>query len=214
MVRTDIREFVEREILPLYCDFDKAHGPDHAEKVIANSLEIAADYDVDMNMVYVIAAYHDIGLKFGRERHEKASAELLLADERLEKWFTAEERQRMAQAAEDHRASNDYEPRSLYGKIVSEADRDIEYLTILVRTTHYGLVHFPDYDYEQHCVRVREHLVEKYAEGGYLKLWLRTEKNERKLRELREIIASDEMYREVFAQVYTQCIAGQYIALQ
>ena len=40
----------------------------------------------------------------------------------------------IGEAVEDHRASLPYEPRSLYGKIISEADRDLDFERILKRT--------------------------------------------------------------------------------
>lgn len=69
-----LREFVEREILPLYDTFDKAHRRDHALTVIEQSLLLARHYPVDINMVYAIAAFHDAGLREGREQHHTASA--------------------------------------------------------------------------------------------------------------------------------------------
>jgi len=144
-IRTEIIAYVEAEILPLYEHFDKGHSPEHARTVLCNSFEIAAEIaaEFDYEMVYVVAAYHDVGMKFGRENHEKTSAAELLRDENLREWFTAVQLATMAEAVEDHRASNDYEPRSIYGKIVSEADRDIDYLTILTRTAQLQLEKLP-----------------------------------------------------------------------
>ncbi len=52
----------------------------------------------------------------------------------------------MREAVEDHRASTDHEPRSLYGKIVAEADRIIDPDTTLRRTVQYGLKQNPAAD--------------------------------------------------------------------
>lgn len=188
MVNPEITAYVRTQILPRYAGFDAAHGVTHAEKVIDNSQTIASAYDVNADMVYVIAAYHDIGLAFGREKHEAASGALVRTDAALRIWFTDAQIQTMAEAVEDHRASNTRPPRSLYGRIVAEADRDIEYTTILTRTIQYSLRYFPEYDSEQHIDRCYAHIREKYGEGGYLTLWLDTEKNRRSLEELRRLI--------------------------
>lgn len=95
----DIVSYIEKEIIPRYDSFDAAHRRDHVAMVIKQSLEIAGHLDVDADMVYVIAAYHDTGLCDGRERHHEVSAQIIKSDENLRKWFTEEQIQTMADAA-------------------------------------------------------------------------------------------------------------------
>ncbi len=197
-----MKHYIETAILPRYKDFDPAHRTDHALQVIAESLKLAKHYDVDERMVYTIAAYHDIGLCEGRERHHLVSGRMLRADERLHEWFTDEEIETMAQAVEDHRASLDHAPRSIYGRIVAEADRLIDPMTVLLRTVQYGLSHYPELDKEEHYQRYCEHLQEKYAEGGYLKLWIPESDNAARLAELRALIADEVRKRAAFEQIY------------
>ena len=71
----------------MYDNFDAAHRRDHVSMVIKQSLEIAEHLDVNPDMVYVIAAYHDTGLCEGREHHHEVSAKIIKADENLKKWF-------------------------------------------------------------------------------------------------------------------------------
>ena len=190
MVNSEISIYVQNNIIPCYSQFDDAHNIDHVEKIIKNSLRIASEYDVNIDMVYVIAAYHDVGLKNSRENHEKTSAAFLLDDIKLKDWFSGHEIEIMVEAIEDHRASNDNVPRSIYGKIISEADRDIEYETIIKRVIQYSLANYPNYDFKQHFSRSYEHLEEKYGKSGYLKLWLDTEQNRNQLEKLRNKIAN------------------------
>ena len=199
-----LQAYIETAILPRYKDFDPAHRIDHALQVIAESLKLAKHYVVDKRMVYAIAAYHDIGLCEGRERHHLVSGRLVREDKNLRKWFTEEEIEVMAQAVEDHRASLDHAPRSIYGRIVAEADRLIEPMTVLLRTVQYGLSHYPELSKEQHYQRYCEHLQEKYAEGGYLKLWIPESDNASRLAELRALIADEARKREAFEQIYIE----------
>ncbi len=185
MIKKDIFEYIEEKIIPLYDNFDGGHKQDHAYKVINSSLAIAKDYDVNVNMVYVIAAFHDVGLKFDRQTHQIHSARVLLEDNNLKKFFNEDELLIMSQAVEDHRASNDYEPRSIYGRIVAEADRDINYETIIKRTVQYSLSKYPSFTKEEHINRVVNHVKEKYGENGYLKLYLNTKENSDGLEEIR-----------------------------
>lgn len=192
-----LNAYVESEILPRYTHFDKAHQPGHITTVIRQSEALAGQLEaqgveVDRDMVYVIAAYHDLGIVNGRENHHIDSGKILLADPVLPRYFTPEQLQTMKEAVEDHRASAKTAPRSLYGRIVAEADRQIDPRTIVVRTVQYGLEHYPELDKSGHLARAKAHLAEKYGEGGYLKLWFEDSPNARKLQELRTMMADPE----------------------
>lgn len=197
MINKNLQEYIETKILPRYNNFDKGHRIDHAQKVIADSLILAADYDVNIDMVYAIAAYHDLGLEHERELHHIYSGKILLADETLQQWFNNEQMEIMQMAVEDHRASNKHKPRSIYGKIVAEADRDISPQTIIRRTIQYGLKKNADADFEFHFNRAITHIKEKYGRNGYLKLYLHSEKNERGLEEIRKIIDDENTLRDM-----------------
>jgi uncharacterized protein len=201
-IPVELQDYVCEKIIPQYAGFDKAHQIDHVEKVIEESLKLAMYYEVDYSMVYIIAAYHDLGLCEGREFHHIVSGRILLADEILRRWFTDEQLLQMKEAIEDHRASNKQAPRSIYGKIVAEADRIIDPEITLRRTVQYGLSHYPEMDKEQQYVRFRKHLNDKYAEGGYLNLWIPQSDNAGRLAELRELIMDEEELRRVFDKLY------------
>jgi uncharacterized protein len=121
---------------------------------------------VDANIAYATAAYHDLGLRDGRERHHLVSGEIVQQDERLRQWFTEEEILLIKEAVEDHRASSSHAPRSIYGRIVAEADRAIEPDSTFRRAIQYGLSHHPELDKEAQYERFHQHMLEKYAEGG------------------------------------------------
>lgn len=203
-INRELKEYIEREILPLYLSFDKAHNTDHAEAVISRSLELAAAYDVNIDMVYAIAAFHDTGLQFGRELHHIHSGEILAADAFILGHFTAEQIETMRQAVEDHRASAKAAPRSIYGRIVAEADRCIDSMTVIRRTIQYGLANYPTLSTEQHYERCYAHLQEKYGEGGYLKLWIPHSANGVELTRLRELIAKPNQLREAFDRIFVE----------
>lgn len=206
-VPTDLQKYVRQSIIPQYASFDKAHQIDHVEKVIEESLKLAVYYEVDHSMVFVIAAYHDLGLCEGREFHHIVSGRMLLADETLRQWFTDEQLLQMKEAIEDHRASNKQAPRSIYGKIVAEADRIIDPEVTLRRTVQYGMSHYPEMNKEQQYERFRKHLNDKYAEGGYLKLWIPQSDNAARLAELRQLIADEEELKIVFNELFKEEIS-------
>ena len=202
MVNPSIIAYIKQEILPRYDHFDAAHQRNHADEVIERSMALAKHYDVEENMVYAIAAYHDTGLCEGRDTHHLVSGRIIREDSKLREWFDEEQIETMAQAAEDHRASSGHEPRSIYGKIVAEADRLITPEKVIRRTIQFTQDHFPEYDKEQQYQRFREHLLEKYSDTGYLRLWIPESDNATRLEELRIIIRDEEKMRKAFDQTF------------
>ena len=170
---TSLVLYIEREILPRYERFDAAHREDHVQMVIKQSLEIAKHYPVIQEMVYAIAAFHDLGLEVDRKTHHLESGCIVRETEQLKEWFSPEEIETMAQAVEDHRASSD---------------------------------RYPELDKEGHWRRTLDHLHEKYAEGGYLKLWFPESPNVARLESLREIIKDEARLRLIFERIYTSLL--------
>ncbi len=205
----DLVEFVETQILPQYANFDRAHNLEHVTRVIRRSLELAQRTGADINMVYAIAAYHDIGMSGPRAIHHITGGKILLSDARLKRWFSAEQIKIMKEAVEDHRASAAHAPRSLYGKIIAEADRDIVPEVVFQRTVQYAMANYPELDREHQWLRFREHMNEKYSQHGYIRLWIPGSPNEEKLTELRNIIANPTLLREQFDRFYELEINNQ-----
>ena len=200
----DLVEFVETNILPQYAQFDSAHNMEHVTRVIRNALDLVRQTGADINMVYVIAAYHDLGMSGPRAIHHITGGKILASDARLKKWFSAEQINIMKEAVEDHRASASHAPRSLYGKIIAEADRDIIPDVVFSRTIAFGLANYPQLDYEQQWQRFREHMEQKYSAEGYIRLWIPGSPNEKRLAELRAIIASPDQLRRHFDRLYEE----------
>ena len=198
MINPELTAYIEQEIIPRYDHFDQAHRRDHVLMVIQQSMDIASNLDVNMDMVYAIAAYHDTGLCEGRELHHVVSARIIKEDEKLREWFTEEQIQTMADAAEDHRASAKQAPRTIYGRVVAEADRFIDPVTIAQRTIQYGLDHYPELSREEQYQRMVTHLKEKYGRNGYLKLWLPDSPNAQRLEQLRKMIDDDHCLAQLF----------------
>ena len=139
-----------------------------------------------------------------RAVHHITSGKILAADARLKKWFSPDQIKIMKEAVEDHRASASRAPRSIYGKIVAEADRDIDPEVVIRRTIQFGLVNYPELDKEGHWKRFKEHMDSKYSKDGYIKLWIPNSPNERKLNELRNLIARPQQLREVFERLFAE----------
>lgn len=199
-----LKEYIESEIIPRYDNFDGAHRRDHVRSVIGQSQELSRYYDVNPEIIYAAAAYHDLGLCEGREKHHLVSGRIIREDKTLLNWFNVEEIEVIAEAAEDHRASNETPPRSIYGKIIAESDRLIDPETVIRRTVQYGFAHYPQMNREQMWERTLTHLQKKYGYGGYLKLWIPESSNACRLEELRKIIADEKRLRSMFDRFYDE----------
>ena len=200
----DLVEFIETKILPQYAAFDAAHNMEHVTRVIRHSLELVKTTGADINMVYAIAAYHDLGMSGPRAVHHITGGKILASDARLRKWFSAEQIQVMREAVEDHRASASHTPRSIYGKIVAEADRDLDVGIVIRRTIQFGLVNYPELDHEGQWKRFKEHMDNKYSKEGYIRLWIPNSPNARRLNELRNLIAQPAELRKEFERIYAE----------
>ena len=200
----DLVEFIETKILPKYAEFDRAHNLEHITRVIRRSIDLVKTTGADINMVYTVAAYHDLGMSGPRAIHHLTGGKILAADNRLKKWFSPEQIKIMKEAIEDHRASASRAPRSLYGKVIAEADRDIDVEVVIRRTIQYGLSNYPGLDKEGHWNRFKEHLDSKYSVNGYIRLWLPKSPNEKNLNDLRNLIADPPRLRETFERFFAE----------
>lgn len=208
MRNQEVDKYIYEVIVPKYAGFDAAHREDHAHAVINQAMKLLDDMPrcvadewlvlVDRLVLKMAAACHDLGLVNGRDGHHLDSGQIIRNDINLRNWFSNEEIETIAQAAEDHRASGDKEPRSIYGKLVAEADRLIDPQTIIKRTIQFGFKHYPELGRDGHIARAISHLREKYGRGGYLKLWIPWSENAAQLGVLQDIIADDiAIYDEV-----------------
>lgn len=163
----EIINYIETNILPKYGSIG-GHTDEHIRQVIERSLVFYKQKpELNVNMIYVIAAYHDLGRLINNETHHIESAKMLRADEFLNKYFTVDEVRTMAEAVEDHRASLGHEPRSIYGKLVSSADRNTSIEMMLSRVFDYTKHLHPEMTENEIIEEARVHLRRKYSPDGY-----------------------------------------------
>ena len=199
-----LKEYIENNIFPEYKKNDLGHNLEHIKYVIDRSFKFASRVDnVNYDMVYTIAAYHDIGHHIDAKNHEKVSADILRKDKELKKYFNEEEIKIMAEAVEDHRASKSKEklkPRSVYGEIVSSADRNISIQDCLSRTYTYGKNLNPLASDEELFERAYDALNRKFGKEGYAKFYFKDKKYANFLKEIRALLANKENFCNVQRQ--------------
>ena len=176
-VSLELMTYVEKNVLPQYDQFDEGHHRDHIYEVVNASFDLVEDYPARKDMVYLVACYHDLGLQFGRETHHITSGELLQKDPYVTAHYSNEDIQIMVDAIYDHRASNTHEPRTIYGKILAEADRLLDVKKVIERTVLYELHRHPQLSREGQIKNAFDHIIDKYGNQGYLKRYLDYEPN-------------------------------------
>ncbi len=192
-INKELQKYIEENIFPSYYKNDLGHNLDHIKYVIKRSM-LFAEYceNINYDMVYTIAAYHDIGHYIDAKNHEKVSSEMLLKDENLKQFFNDEQIKIMSEAVYDHRASMEGEPRSVYGKIVSSADRNTLVEVPLKRTYAYRLKHTPNNTVENIIEESRLHVINKFGEDGYAreKMYFEDEEYKKFLKDI-SLLAKD-----------------------
>ena len=204
MIREELKNYIENEIFKSYEKNDDAHKLDHIMYVIDRSFMFASRvHDINMEMVYVIAAYHDIGHYIDAENHEKVSGKMLLEDKNLRKFFSEEEIKIMSEAVSDHRASSKNEPRSIYGKIVSSADRNVLIEVPLKRTYSYRKKHSSNLSLDEIIEESRLHLLDKFGKNGYAttKMYFEDEDYKKFLEDITELASNKEEFKRRFLEV-------------
>lgn len=199
IVTEELKKYVEENIMTQYdANNVGGHGREHIETVIARSFELAKVFDLDVNpdMVYVVAAFHDIGYRVNPDEHEAVSSQMFLQDKNIQKFFSEEQIQVIAEAIVDHRASLEYEARSVYGKLVSSADREVSVENMLERSVNYQAdkhraenptdLQVIDYSFKK--------LSSKYGKGGYAKMYYPDEKYTNYLARMQEILENKDKF--------------------
>jgi len=200
MINQELKKYIETTILPKYQTLDLAHSGNHVYDVIEISLEIARDYDLNLDMVYTIAAFHDVGLVVEREKHHIIGGEMLFHDAFINKYFNNEQIIIMKEAVEDHRASSKHPPRSIYGKVIAEADRSDTMDTVIERTILFR--YKENESFETMYPDIYQHIVEKYGENGYLQVWLETKRTKKMLEDIRKLLLDPKEFKSYVKRKY------------
>lgn len=194
-INRNLKHYIEENIFPQYQKNDLGHNLEHVQYVINRSFKFAKTVpDIHYDMVYTIAAYHDIGHHIDPKRHEIISGEIMFQDINLRKFFSEEELNIMKEAIEDHRASADCIPRSIYGKIVSTADRNNTIEACLRRSYTYGKKLSPNATDEELYERAFEHLNQKFGDNGYAKFFFQDEQYESFLKDIRYLLSDKQQF--------------------
>lgn len=198
----ELIDYIQNNILPEYSKNDSGHGIKHINYVIDRCFRFAEQFDnIDLDTLYTIAAFHDIGHHIDKKNHEILSAKIFYDNEDIKHFFTDEQRIIIKEAIEDHRASSDSVPRSDYGKIISSADRSTDVNEFLRRTHAYTLKHTPEATLEQMLIRAYNHTSDKYGDNGYAKHYVVDDEYNEFRNEISNLLSDKNLFNAKYLKV-------------
>lgn len=204
-VNPDLIEYVEQNVFPQYAANDKAHGIVHIKEVIRRSFALNETFSLGLepNIVYTIAAYHDLGKHENHEIHERIAASKFLADQQMVEWFTDDERKTIAEAIEDHRSSKskDSPPRSVYGDLISSADRNTSIDMVFIRSFFVAQERMPDFVIEDYLNYTIERLSKRYSQHDPENMFLEDETYRVFLKDMRELLKKPSLFRDRYCEI-------------
>ena len=201
-VNPKLVHYVKTQLFPIYDTLDNAHNSEHIVDVIHRSFHIAKSVPTTLNynIVFAVASFHDIGLVKGRQGHADISSEMVKSDEFLFSQFTEKEVEEIAIAVQDHSLSKNREPRSLYGKLVADADKDHNPKRSLRRMWEFSLSHFKERTWEEHIQLCYEYFYAKYGKNGRVKYYIPCKKTSKYLVKMKKMAESPKRFRRTFAK--------------
>lgn len=202
LINSDLKKYIENEILPIYEKNDSGHGIDHINYVVKRCIELSSNFsNINLDMMYTVATFHDIAHHIDKDNHEIISAQIFYENKKMKDFFNDEQRKIIKEAIEDHRASLKCEPRSDYGKIISSADKSIDIITSLKRTHAYTLKHYPHFNINEMIDRAYEHITKKFGDNGYANIWCVDEKYNQFKKEIKELLEDKEKFSKKYMEV-------------
>lgn len=194
--------YIETNIMPQYAQNDSGHGIEHINYVIERCFKFAEQFkDIDFNMLYVAAAFHDVAHHIDKNRHEILSAQIFYDNEDMRIFFSDDERAVIKEAIEDHRASANKIPRNVYGAILSSADRSTDLNDFLKRTHAYTLKHLPNSTVDEMLARAYEHTRQKYGSNGYAKHYVEDEDYNKFRKEISVLLNDKDKFDELYMEL-------------
>lgn len=154
----------------MYSNFDGGHDQIHLVAVRNCAIKLAQKYAPDkIDLVYIAATLHDIGLSVDRENHELEGEKLIRSDNYLKSKLSSENFEELCHAVKEHRASNG-NPTTLIAKIISDADRGGGFENPgdqFSRAYWYGKKNYLNLNDEEQIWEAARHQTEKFSSGSY-----------------------------------------------
>ena len=202
-VNKDLKKHIEKDIFPEYKKNDGGHNIAHILEVIRRSFALNDTFKLNLNhnMMYAIASCHDWGKYVDHENHHLIAAYNFYNDEKMEDFFNDDERKIIKEAIEDHRSSKEEEPRSVYGKLISSADRNTRIEIVFIRSFFVAHERMPEEIIEDYLDYTIKRLSKKYDEENPENMFYEDETYKVFIKDMRELLKNEEEFKNRYCEV-------------
>lgn len=209
-----LKNYITTEIKSKYKTFDKGHNVSHFNFVTKNCVNYAKQLNekgenIDLDIAYIVGAFHDIGIVYGRENHALSSGKIVRSDKMLKKFYDEQTIEMIAQAVEDHSSHLEYEPRSIYGKLVADADRNNSVYLVFSRPIKFALKHEKGLTKQEHLERVYEFVQKKFGKNGYVKYWLDVDDTRKAQQKIWDLLENKELCLAYLSGLFDEITKGK-----
>lgn len=198
-----LRSYVEENVFQLWELNDKGHGPIHRTEVIRRIFALNETFHLKLNpnMLFVIASYHDVGKYIDHKRHHLIAAEKFMEDVGMKRFFNDDERVIMKEAMEDHRSSKEDEPRSVYGKLISSADRNTTIEMIFIRSFFVAKDRMPDMNINEYLDYTVNRLRKRYGEENPENMFFEDDVYQVFLKDMRNLLSRPDDFKNLYCNI-------------
>lgn len=198
-----LRSYVEENVFPLWELNDKGHGPIHRTEVIRRIFALNETFHLKLNpnMLFVIASYHDVGKYIDHKRHHLIAAEKFMEDVGMKRFFNDDERVIMKEAIEDHRSSKEDEPRSVYGKLISSADRNTTIEMVFIRSFFVAKDRMPDMNMNEYLDYTVNRLRKRYGEENPENMFFEDDVYQVFLKDMRNLLSRPDDFKNLYCSI-------------
>lgn len=198
-----LRDYVEKKVFPLWELNDKGYGPIHRTEAIRRIFALNETFQLNLNpnMLFVIASYHDVGKYIDYKKHHLIAAEKFMEDEKIKQFFTDNQRIIIKEAIEDHRSSKEDDPRSVYGKLISSADRNTTIEIVFIRSFFVAKDRMPDMNINEYLDYTVNRLINKYSEENPENMFFEDDIYKVFLKDMRDLLTRPDDFKNLYCDV-------------
>lgn len=202
-VNPKLKHYIEKNIFPEYKKNDGGHNIAHILEVIRRSFALNDTFKLKLNdnIIYTISSCHDWGKYIDHTKHHLIAAQNFMNDNIMKSFFTDDERQIIKEAIEDHRSSREEEPRSIYGKLISSADRNTRIEIVFIGSFFVAKERMPEKNIEEYLDYTIERLSKKYAEENPENMFFEDETYKVFIHDMRELLKKEEEFKDMYCEV-------------
>ena len=202
-VNPELKEFIRKKIFPIYKFNDLGHNLTHIIEVIRRSFALNETFklNLDHNMMYTIAACHDWGKCENSDLHHEIAAAHFYETKEFKKYFNEEQRIIIKEAIEDHRSSKKEEPRSVYGKLISSADRNTSIEIVFIRSFFVAHERTPEMQIDEYLDFTVNRLAKRYSLENPENMHFEDRIYKNFLADMRDLLSRPDDFKNLYCEI-------------